>query len=263
MRAPYIEKTEAIVLRTHPFSRTSHVVAWLTRDGHRVATAVRGAMRPKSAFLGQYDLFQTCELLYYGRSRDGLHAARECTPLIRRDGLRDNWRAAFCASWFAALADSISDSGMAFPGLYRLLGESLDVLAAASGAPPVALFARFEAKSVVEAGLRPNFSAASGRTVRFDLFDGHALAQDEEPDRQSDPVVRLPADVIALFDVFADSPSVGPASSFLVKTPPATTALLRFLGLFLHAHLPDAPLRGRAMALRSISPAAAEQAEFR
>ena len=250
-----VAKTEAVVLRVHPFSRTSHVVVWLTREGRRVATGVKGAERPKSPFLGQYDLFYSCELLYYGRSRDGLHVARECTALDRRDALRSNWRAAFCASWFAALADAVSDSGMALPGLYRLLSETLDVLAASSGAPSPALFARFEAKLLAEAGLRPNFDpsrAAGARTLRFHLFDGRALAPDESPAGPSEPVVRLTADAAALFDALAESPSVGPSSSFVRETPPATAALLRFLGLFLHSHLPDAPLRGRAVALEAV-----------
>ena len=255
---PRIVKTEAVVLRIHPFSHTSHVVVWLTEEGRRVATAIKGAQRPKSPFLGQYDLFCGCELLYYGRGRDGLHAARECTALHPRDALRDNWRAAFCASWFAALSDAVSDSGMALPGLYRLLVETLDVLAAVPGAPSPALFARFEAKLLAEAGLRPNFSAALAgtprpRAIRFALFDGRAFAPDEAPGADSGPVVRLPADAAALYDELADSPSVGPGSSLVRSAPPASSALLRFLGLFLHSHLPDAPLRGRATALDALA----------
>ena len=260
MSAPLIVKTEAVVLRIHPFSRTSHVVVWLTREGRRVATAVKGAARPKSPFLGQYDLFQTCELLYYGRSRDGLCAARECTALAARDALRDNWRAAFCASWFAALADAVSDSGMAHPALYGLLSESLDVLAETPGPPSPVLFARFEAKLLSEAGLRPNFGDLAGaagaapgrRTIRFNIFDGRALAPEEAPDGPSDPVVRLPLETAALYEALADSPSVGPSSSFLRREPPAAGSLLRFLGLFLHSHLPDVPLRGRALALEAL-----------
>ena len=85
-----IRKTEAVVLRIHPFSNTSQMVVWLTQEGFRLPTAVKGAVRPKSAFLGQYDLFQTCELLYYTRTRDGVCIPRECCTLRRRDNLRVN-----------------------------------------------------------------------------------------------------------------------------------------------------------------------------
>ena len=139
---PTVVRTEAVVLRVHPFSRTSHLVVWLTREGLRLATSVKGAARPDSPFLGQYDLYYACDLLYYARARDGVHVARECEPLRRRDALRTNWRAEHCASWFAALANLVSDAGAPFPGLYRLLDETLDVLAALPGAPSPALLSR-------------------------------------------------------------------------------------------------------------------------
>lgn len=257
--APRVVRTEAVALRIHPFSHTSHVVVWLTEEGRRVATAVKGAARPKSPFLGQYDRFCTCELLHYSRARDGLFVAKECTALRRRDALRDNWRAAFCASWFAALADLVSDSGASSPGLYRLLEESLDVLEACPAAPPAALFARYETKLLAEAGLRPNFGPAAnggGGALRFHLVDGRTLGPGDPEPAPGVPVVRIPADVPALFEALAASPSVGPGSSLARSAPPATAALLRFLGLFLHCHLPDAPLRGRALALEGLLPPA-------
>lgn len=260
---PSVCKTEATVLRIHPFSHTSHVVVWLTEDGWRIATPVKGATRPKSPFLGQYDLFYACELLYYARNRDGFHVARECEPLRRRDRLRTNWRAERCASWFAALADLVSDAGTPFPGLYRLLDETLDVLDALPGAPSPALFARFEAKLLAEAGLRPNFDpcpdcppdAPPPRAARFHLADGRLLCPVHGPaarDEPLAPVVRLPRAAIDLFAQLEASPSIGAGSDFARCAPPETGALLRFLGLFLHYHLPDAPLAGRAVALEGV-----------
>ena len=257
---PQVVRTEATVLRIHPFSRTSHVVVWLTREGRRIATSVKGAARPASPFLGQYDLYYGCELLYYERARDGIHVAKECDALRRRDALRTNWRAEHCASWFAALANLVSDAGVPFPGVYRLLEETLDVLAALPGPPSPALFARYEAKLLAEAGLRPNFGAApaAGGVLRFHLSDGRALGPEERlapaPGAGPDPVVRLPAAAAALYDELADSPSVGPGSVHARRAHPATSALLRFLGLFLRHHLPDAPVEGRALALAALAP---------
>ena len=277
---------------------------------------------------------------------DGVHVARECEPLRRRDALRTNWRAEHCASWFAALANLVSDAGAPFPGLYRLLDETLDVLAALPGAPSPALFARYEAKLLAEAGLRPNFDlppgARPGAALRFHLADGRAIpdapasdplrlaslasspsggaadplrlaslasspsggaadplrlaslasspsggasfAQGADPRREAsapslrglpakpgggviqhsafsiqhstgspEPVVRLPAPAAALFDELADSPSIGPGSTHARLAPRAVGPLLRFLGLFLRYHLPDAPLEGRALALAALA----------
>jgi len=72
-----ILKSPAIVLRFNPFANTSRVVVWLTRDHGKLATLVKGAQRPKSPFLGQFDLFYTCELLFYARAdRQRAHIAR-------------------------------------------------------------------------------------------------------------------------------------------------------------------------------------------
>ena len=85
-------KTTGIVLDIRPWSRTSHVVTWLTPDRGPVVTLVKGAVRPKSAFLGQYDFFYTCELVYYIRAKGELHAIREAAPLNPREHLRGSFR---------------------------------------------------------------------------------------------------------------------------------------------------------------------------
>ena len=88
-----IIKTQGIVLAIRPWSQTSHVVTWLTPDHGPVTTLVKGAVRAKSAFLGQYDLFYRCDLLYYARASGDLHALREVTPRSIRTHLRGDWRA--------------------------------------------------------------------------------------------------------------------------------------------------------------------------
>ena len=71
-------KSFAICLNVRPFSKTSQMVTWLTLDHGRVTTPVKGAQRPKSAFIGRYDVGYTCELVFYARERNGVHHIREC-----------------------------------------------------------------------------------------------------------------------------------------------------------------------------------------
>ena len=122
-----IIKTRGICLDIRPWSRTSHVVSWLTPEG-KVTTLVKGAVRAKSAFLGQYDLNYTCEVLYYARAKGEVHALRECTPLNRRDELRENYRYAAAASYFRRLAMELATGGGEGEEWYRLLEDSLDRL---------------------------------------------------------------------------------------------------------------------------------------
>ena len=96
-------KTKGIVLDIRPWSRTSHIVIWLTPDHGPVATLIKGAVRPKSAFLGQYDLFYTCELIYYARAKGELHAIREASAFDTREHLRGDFRATAFASYAAYL----------------------------------------------------------------------------------------------------------------------------------------------------------------
>ena len=88
-----ILKDQAIALRIHPFGNTSRIVVWLSQSYGKLATLVKGSQREKSGFLGQYDLFYTCELLFYAREQRNLHILKECTPLVLRPSFRSDWRA--------------------------------------------------------------------------------------------------------------------------------------------------------------------------
>ena len=120
-------RTEAICLAVRPWSRTSHVVAWLTRAG-RVTTLVKGAVRPKSAFLGQYDVNYTCDILYYARARGDLHALRECAPVERRDALRDDYRALVLADYFRKTVGEVAPDGPDASQWMDMLEGALDGL---------------------------------------------------------------------------------------------------------------------------------------
>lgn len=123
-----IDKSEGIVLRSSPFSRTSRMVTWLTYDYGRVVTTIKGAARPKSTFLGQTDIGYKCELLFYKRSHQGTHIAREVTPLNIRDGLKKSWRASVTASYLCNLVSQTTVPSLPERELYRLLDLTLDLL---------------------------------------------------------------------------------------------------------------------------------------
>ena len=156
-------KTEAICLAIRPWSQTSHVVTWLTPQG-KVGTVVRGAVRPKSFFLGQYDLNYTCEILYYARARGDLHALRECVPLVRRDALRDDYRALALAGHFRRLAADYAPAGPEGADWFALLARALDALADGRKGPPslVPSLLRFELSALHLLGLSPEIEAEAG-----------------------------------------------------------------------------------------------------
>ncbi|MDR0994258.1 MAG: DNA repair protein RecO [Verrucomicrobiota bacterium] len=148
-----ILKDQALVLRMYPFGNTSRIVVWLSPDYGKLATLVKGSQRGKSPFLGQYDSFYTCEILFYARS---LHILKECAPLDARPGLRTDWRACAVASYAAGAIDRAVPFGGAALGLYRLLEETLDSLA--SRTPGPAFILRFELHLLRELGLAPGWT---------------------------------------------------------------------------------------------------------
>ena len=156
-----IIKTKGVCLDIRAWSKTSHVVAWLTPKG-RVATVVKGAVRPKSQFLGQYDLNYTCETLYYARARGEVHALREVAALNRRDALRDDYRALALAGYFRRLAAELSPTGSEAEEWYDALESALDRLASTGREPLTAQLLVFEMRVLEMMGLSPNIASSGG-----------------------------------------------------------------------------------------------------
>lgn len=157
-----IHKTTGICLRVQPWSRTSHIVHWLTPDGP-LTTVVKGAVRPKSAFLGQYDLNYTCEVLYYVRGKNGLHALRECSPLKLREDLRGDYRKLVLAGHFRELALQFTPMGEEAGEWYAALECALEALSLIKDSTALlGLLLAFELKALKLAGLNPLLEAERG-----------------------------------------------------------------------------------------------------
>ena len=232
-----IIKTTGTVLAIYPWSRTSHVVAWLTPDHGVVSTLVKGAVRAKSAFLGQYDLFYTCDLLYYARASGDLHALREVTPRAMREMLRGRWRETSLAGYAASLVRDLAPPGEESAAWASFLEGFLDSLADTSSPSPLAArLVELEMNVLRLAGLAPDFSALdhSAEWTPFAIDLGRC--------GQGSRTVRLaPATAAALSSPCAPS-----------TTPSALADAVRFLGLFLAYHLETPPDVRRAL-LKTIS----------
>ena len=176
----WLVRQDALALRCTPWANTSRIVTWLTGHHGKVTTLIRGALRPKSLFLGQFDVFYTCDLVFYRRGAGDLHTARECAPLKPRAGLRTDWRAAALASYATDLLDRVLPPEAPHPEMFELLSQMLDALDA--GAPRKgALLLWFEMGVLDRLGYAPQcracaacggplgtglvFSAARGGTV--------------------------------------------------------------------------------------------------
>lgn len=152
-------KTKGICLNIRPWSKTSHIVSWLTPAG-MITTSVKGAVRPKSAFLGQYDLNYECEIVYYLGAKGDVHALRECAPTALREELRIDYKKLLVAEHFRAVAESLVPSGPDAENWFNLVTDSLDRLTVESNL--LAELLSFEIKALELTGLSPKIEADSG-----------------------------------------------------------------------------------------------------
>jgi DNA repair protein RecO (recombination protein O) len=181
-----ILRDEAIVLRWYPVTDTSRVVVWFTRHSGKVSTLIKGSQRPKSWVLGQYDLFYTCELLFYGMAREELHHFKECSPLRRRRTLRENWRGCAAASHITNLLQHVTPPRAGHESLYDLTTAVLDRYAGGETAP-LPLF-WYELHLLRELGLAPDLGdRITGQPV-FAYEEGRILPDGQRHRGTSRPV---------------------------------------------------------------------------
>lgn len=234
------------------------MATWLSPTFGRLATAVKGAQRARSLFLGQMDLFYTCELLFYSREHHGVHIARECTPLHPRSPLRDNWRSCAAASFAADTALRISHPGEQVQPLFALISRMLDYWCDCTATIPDVLWMELHLLSCL--GLAPAlqhcprcrraYASAPSACVYFSPQDGGLVCPDCRT-RRADALEPLaPAARLALESLRqANDPSSIPAD--LRKTADWRQPA-QLLESFLNYHL-DISARSRILALQILS----------
>lgn len=235
-----IEKTEAIVLRYWPTSNTSRIVAWMTKDFGRIHTMIKGALRPKSPFLSQYDLFYTCELLFYHHEHRDLVFAKECCPLQRRDRFRNDWRAMCCASYPLDLIFHLCPLHAQHHELYHLLTQVLDTVNAMGGSPQLLFW--FELRLLEQFGQAPylhrcvqcsEYILPSPHILHFSTHFGGIICPNCY--EESQPATVLPQSVWSLLKQIDHEPD--PMKAALIHAPVDTLRQIsRLLEHFLVEH---------------------------
>lgn len=154
------EKTEAIVVRTVPWSETSSVVTLFTREFGKVTAVAKGARRLKSPFENALDLLAKSHVVFIAKSNDALDILTEA-KLIRR--FRSGQRALFplyCGYYLAELAHVFTENHMRLPGVFESLDESLVNLDEMQD--PAKIVLGFELKFLSQLGHLPTFELCAG-----------------------------------------------------------------------------------------------------
>jgi DNA repair protein RecO (recombination protein O) len=248
-----ILKSEGIILRVLPYSKTSLMADCLIRDTGRVWLLAKGAQRPRSQFIGQIDLFYTCEVLFYQKASRVL-ILKECAALDTRDAFRRDWRAAACASYFCDFTAQVTPPGVPHDDLYDLLTKALDALANRSVSS--GLMGWYELAALKALGLGLSLSqcplcgrdpAADGlRRLKISSRQGGVLCKRCEP-RETTAFTDVSAGTLALLRSWerTDDPQV---AAVVIPSQIQWSEIQTVLKDFSAYHL-DLPLRSRELTL--------------
>jgi DNA repair protein RecO (recombination protein O) len=242
-----IIRTTAIPLVCRPYSSTSQVVHWLTRSQGMLTTLLKGALRPKSPFLGEYELFGTSELLYYRKRTGTLHVGKECALLLPRKAFRTDWRAMQAASYLSVLFSKTTPDEAPQPGHFERYEELLDFAVQYGSVPAFLLWA--ELKFCDHLGHRPNLSActlcASDSAPRFSAASGGVVCRDCARKKEL-PTLECPPDVRAILRSWQRAERPGPVVKTRL-TEKQNNLLDAILGAFIERQFGIPPMHRRAV----------------
>jgi len=111
-----------------PFGNTSLIVRCLSQQAGRLTFMAKGAARPKSPFAGVIDLFYLADLLYQPARTGEMHTLREVKLIEAHLGLRRSYANLIAAQYFAALIETITESGTPVKEEFELFARALTYL---------------------------------------------------------------------------------------------------------------------------------------
>src|SRR6202046_3681524 len=119
------QSVRGYVIGKMPFGNTSFIVRALTHPGGRLTFMAKGATRPKSPFAGMIDLFYLADFLYAPSRSGEMHTVREVKLVEAHLGLRRSYANLIAAQYFAALIETITETGAPVPDDYALFAKAL------------------------------------------------------------------------------------------------------------------------------------------
>lgn len=122
------QTTRGFIIARMPFGNTSLIVRCLSQQAGRLTFIVKGATRPKSPFAGMIDLFYLADFLYQPARTGDMHTLREIKLLEAHLGLRRSYANLVAAQYFAALIETITETGTPVSGEFELFGKALAYL---------------------------------------------------------------------------------------------------------------------------------------
>jgi DNA repair protein RecO (recombination protein O) len=125
---PDLRTVRGFIIGRMPFSNTSLILRTLTREAGRLTFMAKGATRPKSPFAGALDLFYLADFLYAPSRSGEMHTLREVKLVEAHLGLRRSYANLLGAQYFAALIETITETGAPVPDDFALFAKAVAYL---------------------------------------------------------------------------------------------------------------------------------------
>jgi DNA repair protein RecO (recombination protein O) len=161
-----LEKTDAIVLRTVPWSETSLVVTLWTEGFGKISAIAKGARRLKSPFESALDLLSRSSVVFLAKTGDTLDLLTEAKLQRRFRSAQRGLLPLYCGFHAVELTNVLTEHHQPIPGWMDWLSRTLTALDEGHCASSVTL--RFELHALRMLGLLPSWTQCVGCGVSID-----------------------------------------------------------------------------------------------
>lgn len=149
-----IRTTDALILRSEGLRETSRLLVFFSRDFGKLVTLAKGVTREEGRFVSPLDSLTYHRIVFYERSRSGLHLLTQCDLLDGFLPLREELESLAYGFYFLELVSRVAQPAMKEEQLFLLLLEGLRELCKRQIPPPL-LARAFEARLLSTAGFMP------------------------------------------------------------------------------------------------------------
>ncbi|MBK8092526.1 MAG: recombination protein O N-terminal domain-containing protein [Verrucomicrobiaceae bacterium] len=163
-----MQKTEAILIGRQRHTETSLIVEWCSAEMGVFKTIAKGALRPKSPFVGLLDLFVSCDLRFVPGKNTDLGILAEARWTNPRLGLRTSYGRVLAATYMVKLITLVVESHTPLAEIHALLCKALDFLTEKD--PSMALITRYEQRMAEALGIVPEGSRSLAAEAIADVF---------------------------------------------------------------------------------------------
>jgi DNA repair protein RecO (recombination protein O) len=145
------EEDEGILIHQMPYSETSRIITWLTKEHGIIRTLAKGVSRNKSSSFGVLDLFYHCQISYKLSTKSGLGTLLHSHLLKNHGQYLSSYSKQLSALYCYEVIESLVEKQTPVEEYYHLYLQALEYLE--THETSWKLIERFERKALEFAGL--------------------------------------------------------------------------------------------------------------